>query len=167
MFSPLHVDARTHLVQSCVGENHFATRQNVAMEIRPHLFDALPIGGKLYPDDFVIAGVVVFGEINIVFPKEVIGDQPLRRMQNCREILEREKLRRRRERSRSEASNQRPFFSSQFAWRFELQGCSVFAAGFVQTASRMKLEATLIVRRRFGLLRFYRRQGESDESRGQ
>jgi hypothetical protein len=94
----------------------------------------------------VVAGVVVFRKIYVVFPEEMISDQSLGRMKDDGEIFEREKFRRRGVEARRESANQTPLLGVQLARRVEFERAGVFAAGVVQASAQMILDAALVAR---------------------
>src|SRR5262249_48414994 len=98
-----------------------------------------------HPDQLVIAGIVVFGEVNVVLPEEVVCDETRGRVQDHGEIFEREKLGRRGVKARGESANKPPFLRSQFARRAALEGARVFTACVVETSSQMVFDASLMV----------------------
>lgn len=111
----------------------------------------------------MVARIVVFGKIYVVFPEEMVSDQPFGRMKDDGEILEREKFRSRGEEARSETANQSQLLGVQRARRIEIESSSVFAAGVVKTSAQMTLDAALMMR--FGGVRrgrnFLRRNTEA------
>src|SRR5262245_1809842 len=88
MLSPLNIDSRPLFIAMRILYGGNGLKQT-SMEVRVEVGDGETRAVISDPDDFVIARVVVIGEIDVVRPEEVIGDQRLHRMMNSDDILQR------------------------------------------------------------------------------
>src|SRR5262249_10470202 len=146
VLAPLNVDARAHPVGARVVDRRLAAFQYSPMKIGQDVFDRAFVRRIFHPDQFVVAGVVVFRKIYVVFPEEMVSDQALGRMQDNGEIFEREKFRRRGVEARRETASQTPLFGVQLARRVEFERASIFAAGVVEASTQVILDAALMMR---------------------
>src|SRR5215813_13270739 len=146
MLAPLNVDARAHPAGARVVDSHLAAFQYPPMKIGQDVFDRAFVRRIFHPDQFVVAGVVVFREIYVVFPEEMVSDQSLGGVEDDGEIFEREKFRRRGVKARSETASQTPLFGVRLARRVELESAGVFAAGVVEASTQVILDAALMMR---------------------
>jgi hypothetical protein len=94
----------------------------------------------------VIARIVVFGEIYVVLPEEVISDQALCRMNHHGEIFQRKELRWSEIDTRSKPACELPLLFIGVAWRVQFKRAGIFATGIVQTAAKMISHAQLMMK---------------------
>ena len=64
------------------------------------------IFGVLHPKDLVVTGIVVFREVDVVLPEQVIGNQTSTRVKNDCKILKTEGIRRRGKEPRQKSASQ-------------------------------------------------------------
>jgi hypothetical protein len=93
----------------------------------------------------VVAGIIVFREVDIVLPEEVIRNQAAAGMKDDSEILQTEWFRRRGEDPRKKMPSEGDLLGSGLCWRFEFQRRGILLTGFIQAALDVKLNATLVV----------------------
>jgi hypothetical protein len=46
------------------------------VKIGPYFLKRLPVRRVAYPNHLVIAGIIVFRKVDVIFPEKVIGDEP-------------------------------------------------------------------------------------------
>ena len=134
MFAPLHLDARPHAVRARVLQRVGRAGENASVEVGVDLLDVLAALRVHDPDHLVIARVVVFRKVDVVFPEEVIGDQAAVGMHDHGGVAQAEEFGRRRVEARRETAGERPLVGCQLTSGIERQRARVFAARFVQPA---------------------------------
>ena len=93
----------------------------------------------------MVAWVIVFRKVDVVFPKQVICNQAAAGMKDDCEILQAERFRRRRKKPRKKMPGEGRLLRRRLCWWVELLGSGIFLAGFIQAALDMKFNPALVV----------------------
>ena len=129
----------------CLLNRLGASSQNAAVKVGADPRDGFVIFGILHPQDLVVAGIIVFRKVDVVFPEQVICNQAAAGMKDDCEILQAERFRRCGEEPRKKMPSQGGLLGRGFCRRIELQRRGILLAGFVQAALDMKFNAALVV----------------------
>jgi hypothetical protein len=97
------------------------------------------------PHYFVVAGIVILWEVNVVFPEEVIGNHATGGMENDSEILQPKRLGERNVDARKKTPSKVLLCSRRLSRRVQFQCGSVFPASFVETPLQMEVDPALMV----------------------
>ena len=116
-----------------------------SVKIGPYFFNRPLVGRVTYPDHLVIAGVIVFRKVDVIFPEEVIGDEAGIGMEDCREVLERKELCWRREDAGREAAHSIPFLWSQRTGRIEFERAVVGSARIIKASAQVMFDTTFVI----------------------
>jgi hypothetical protein len=74
MLAPLHVHSRPATVRPCLFESSLAAVKQTTVKVGHNAGDRSFILGMLDPYEFVIARVVIFWKIDVVFPEKMVGE---------------------------------------------------------------------------------------------
>ena len=115
------------------------------LKARPHLLDLLPIRLVGHPHDLVVAWILDLGDVGVVLPEQVIGDEAPLRMEDGRHVLQRERLGRVRIETGQEAADALRLVGRRVARRIERQRPLVSASRVVQPSLQVVLDANPVM----------------------
>src|SRR5262245_43141948 len=117
--------------------DRFGGAKQSSVKIRDD-FDEFPgVWVVAYPNQLVIAGIVVFREIDVIFPKEVVCDDRLLRMVDPDGIFQRKRVGGRLKDAGSEQQDCVLLLSARLGRRFELEKPRVLGGCLVQPALKV------------------------------